>query len=340
MKPHKVLFFVYAVLAILFILTIVFPENGINTACCILKFASTKELFSIPKKKELTESVKKEMKIADKLIKEAETSIIADSIVLPEENDTIIVPEHKKVEEDELKKNTIPLEFNNDDDRKHFYTFFRNLEKAKRKNIRILYYGDSQIEADRITSFIRYKLQKKFGGYGPGMIPPVNFVKFFSMKQEYEGNWTRYSVMQLNKNGIEHNKYGILASFARFSPDSLQDTQNLIFEKAKYSYSNTKRFDKMTLYYGNVTGNVVMQIFTNDKILDFTTLQKGEFGIYTTSLPKKTEKVVLKFTGNTSPDLYAVSFDGVVGISVDNIAIRGCSGTFFTKLDAKHLKNF
>jgi len=50
--------------------------------------------------------------------------------------------------------------------------------------------------------------------------------------------------------------------------------------------------------------------------------------------------VELKFSGNTSPDLYAVSFDSHKGVSVDNIAIRGCSGTFFTKIDATHLKKF
>ncbi len=342
MKPHKVLLFIYSVFFILFVIALTFPKDGIDLGCCQLKFATIDEIFSLPKKKELSESVKKEVKIAEQLIQEAEKTLASDTIpsdTLAEPDKENIAPP-KKVEAEELKKNITPIEFANEKARQFFNRFFTKLHQARKKNVRILYYGDSQIEADRITSFIRYKLQSKFGGYGPGMIPPVNFVNFFSIKQAHDDSWNRYSVMQIHKNGIEHNRYGILASFARYQPDTTGQPHTLTFEKARYSYSNTKRFDQLTLYYGHVIDNVVLQVFANDNILDFTTLQQGDFGVYTLSLPKGTEKVELKFSGNTSPDLYAVSFDSHKGVSVDNIAIRGCSGTFFTKIDATHLKKF
>ena len=46
------------------------------------------------------------------------------------------------------------------------------LESSK-KVVRILHYGDSQLEGDRITNYLRNRLQKKFGGYGPGILLPL-----------------------------------------------------------------------------------------------------------------------------------------------------------------------
>ena len=38
-----------------------------------------------------------------------------------------------------------------------------------RRQVRIIYYGDSQIEGDRITSYLRHTLRKGRGGTGPGL---------------------------------------------------------------------------------------------------------------------------------------------------------------------------
>ena len=38
--------------------------------------------------------------------------------------------------------------------------------------VRIMYYGDSQIEGDRITSFLRHILREQYGGAGPGLFCP------------------------------------------------------------------------------------------------------------------------------------------------------------------------
>lgn len=292
MKPHKVLLFVYLVFGILLLLAFFFPQKGIDIGCCTLKFVTIKEIFSIPEKKELAEPIKQEIKIAEELLKQATKDFES-----PKDTKSKKITKEEQpqqiIEAEELKKNIVPIEFKNEKARKNFYKLFSKLIKAKKNNVRILHYGDSQIEADRITSFIRYKLQKKFGGYGPGMIPPVNFVNFFSIKQQWDDSWERYSIMQKNKNEINHNKYGILVSFARYKTDTTDKNKSqnsLIFEKAKYSYSNTKRFDKLTIYYGNVHGNIIMQIYTNDKIFDFTTLKKGDFAIYTTVLPKIPKK--------------------------------------------------
>ena len=346
MKPAKVLLFVYAVFAILFLLAVVYPDEGLDLGCCKFDFAKPHDIFSLPEKKELKAEIKEELKDADKLIKEASNDIVEDTsnaeitgqII---SQDTVVAADTaKKVEASELKKNIVPIQFKDEKDRKNFWRFFSKALRSKHDVLRVLYYGDSQIEADRITSFLRYKLQRLFGGYGPGMVPPVNFVSFFSLKQWNDDSWHRYSIMQYKKNGVYHGRYGILAGFADYDTSSSIGEHTLIFEKANHSYSNTKKFDEMTMFYGLDSGDVVLKVFADGNLLDFTSLKPNDLGVYKLALPSGTEKVELKFSGNGKPDIYAVSFDAKHGVAVDNIAIRGCSGTFFTKLDRRHFSKF
>ena len=53
-------------------------------------------------------------------------------------------------------------------------SFFCKLDTLKKSQspLRIVYFGDSQIEGDRITSTIRKQFQQKFGGAGIGLIAP------------------------------------------------------------------------------------------------------------------------------------------------------------------------
>ena len=46
------------------------------------------------------------------------------------------------------------------------YTFFRHISALPESEelVRVLHYGDSQIEGDRITAFLRNKFQNRFGG--------------------------------------------------------------------------------------------------------------------------------------------------------------------------------
>ncbi|MCD6367338.1 MAG: hypothetical protein J7L46_07355, partial [Bacteroidales bacterium] len=64
------------------------------------------------------------------------------------------------------------------------------------------------------------------------------------------------------------------------------------------------------------------------------------FGVYKATLPDDPDEITVKFIGADSPDIYAVAFDNTTGIAVDNIPIRGSSGTFFTKMDFNHLSKF
>jgi hypothetical protein len=74
-----------------------------------------------------------------------------------------------------LRKVVFPLEFPDNNDTV-MYPFFRHLDKTgeRGKLLRILHYGDSQIENNRISSTLRNRFQARFGGSGIGMFPVVS----------------------------------------------------------------------------------------------------------------------------------------------------------------------
>jgi len=50
------------------------------------------------------------------------------------------------------------------------------------------------------------------------------------------------------------------------------------------------------------------------------------------------EKLLLKFSGNDSPEIYGVSLDDTIGVAMDNVPGRGSAGLMFGKLNEAHLK--
>ena len=71
------------------------------------------------------------------------------------------------------------------DDYTYFDPLFSQLEQAQSqgKTYRVMHYGDSQIEMDRISSVLRQNLQELFGGSGPNMVPAVQPVPTISVSQ-------------------------------------------------------------------------------------------------------------------------------------------------------------
>ena len=335
MKPARIGLFILAIMAILLALTYFFPKNGIPiTKDFTLSFAKFETLFTGLQKKELSNDILEQLKETEALI---DTTQIASPDSLDSKTET------KAIDTKQLKKNIYPIAYNQDKGKQKLFAFFR---KAQKRNqlLRILHYADSQTEGDRITSFLRYQLQGKFGGNGPGLIPPVNFVTSFSINQENSDEWKRYSIMERNKYDFTHTKYGVLASFARYKSyndsDTIVQTAWLKFNKSPIAFSNTKHFKKFRLFYGNNKKSVVLQLFAGSQLIDFTSLSPTDFGVYKATLPNDPNEITVKFIGADSPDIYAVAFDNNAGIAVDNIPVRGSSGTFFTKLDFSHLSKF
>ena len=73
--------------------------------------------------------------------------------------------------------------------------FFEALDKeSKSRTVRVAHYGDSQIEGDRITSYLRENFQKEFGGEGIGYAPVDDITDNVNYFRSTSENWERYNV--------------------------------------------------------------------------------------------------------------------------------------------------
>jgi lysophospholipase L1-like esterase len=236
------------------------------------------------------------------------------------------------------------IEFNSEG-RENLAQFFQKLKSGQLA--RIMHYGDSQLEGDRITAPFRNKLQSKFGGSGLGLRPAVQPYDFvFSAVQTNSGNWVRYPIYGKVDTLVQHNNYGVMGAFSRFAPltfDSIPFQRNTLHEaelsiaKSNISYNRTREYKRLRLFYGNAKSPVTLQLFVSEVLVFSGTLKPDlDYDVLSIVLPEATDNVTLKFSGYDSPDVYGIELVDTTGIIVDNIALRGSSGTIFTQTDFKH----
>ncbi len=229
-----------------------------------------------------------------------------------------------------------------DDGRQNLERFFAKLDSQKLT--RVMHYGDSQLEGDRITSFLRNKLQTKFGGSGPGLRPAVQPYDYgFSAIQTNSDNWKRYPIYGKVDSLVQHNRYGVMGAFSRFAPpapDSISFKDSMVYEaelsisKTNISFYKTREYERMRLFYGNAKRPVDFQLFVKDELVFSGILRENlDYGVITCILPDSTDEVMMKFKGWDSPDIYGIELASDKGVIVDNIALRGSSGTIFTQTD-------
>ena len=85
--------------------------------------------------------------------------------------------------------------------------------------VRIMYYGDSQIEGDRITARLREELTGLYGGSGPGLflpLMPMMYTQSYWLKSS--PNWKRYNFLSYRKGEIPHNDLGPFMALCRYLP--------------------------------------------------------------------------------------------------------------------------
>jgi len=340
-KPHIALLFLLTVLTILWVIAIIFPEEGIVIGGKkILQFATAEEIFnpSATEYADISDILEDNAQLTDSIVE-------LISLVTEEEVwDTI------RANADSLRRSISRIEFP-DNNRSMLYPAFQAFETATASNqvVRIMHYGDSQIEGDRITSFIRNRLQKKFGGMGSGLVPVEQVYDFsFSVLQETSQNWYRYTLYGNRDTTLDHKRYGALASFCRFapqSPDSVSEAEGspyeawISFAPSGYSYPNTKQFQQIRVFYSHNTAPFVAELHQGEQLTDAdfyppsSSLQTIRWSFDT---PVNEARIV--FRGESSPDIYGIALDGLSGIAVDNIPMRGNSGLFFTKMDRELLQ--
>jgi lysophospholipase L1-like esterase len=344
MKPFQTLVFLFSTFLVLFFIAWVFPENGIQLGKDVhLKFASINSYF----KEDTVQYADISAILKNTRVTLSDNEIDSLFLLLDDsvENtwNSINTLTSKSVI-DSLRKISYPLEYMGKTP-VVLYSFFsklRNLSNQK-KLVRILHYGDSQIEADRMSSFIRHKLQLNFGGSGCGTVPVVPLYNGqLSVKQDYSENWIRYIGFGNNEGTTGDEQFGALMSFVRQAyPDTLKGSKNktwLLFEKSPLAYNTSRNYSDVSLYIRSEKEPVNIRVFQSNRIVDSLNL-KPSSGLKKLKWHFKETPQELKFafSGRGLSNIYGISLDNSWGVALDNIPLRGSSGLVFSKTDTTFL---
>lgn len=206
-----------------------------------------------------------------------------------------------------------------------------SLQKCGRGEVvHILHYGDSQIESDRITGFIRQKMQERFGGFGPGLCPAMQPIASYTVAQWASDSLPRFIADGNLRQKLSDDHYGVLAQMAKLNG---KVTLNYTIRNSNKVYSKAKKFSQIRLLVGNTGANFTAKLRWGKRdsvqVIDAAV---PEMSVLTWKLDTMVSDVKLDLSG--TGEIYGVTMDGRSGVSMDNIPLRGSSGTFFTRINS------
>ena len=317
MKAIRVLIFIFSVIILLGVTWYFFPSEGLAVGGMTLRFPSFAE-DSAPAKEEVNVD-----DVLNKVNKSFEMSV-SDNLL-----------DSMRFFRDYLKENPNRIYLPNDD-YTYFDHLFKQLENAQvtGKTYRIMHYGDSQIEMDRITSLLRQKLQEHFGGSGPNMIPAVQPVATISVSQHASG-LSRYAIYGDSSNPrASHNRYGVMTQFSQ-----VLGSGSVSFSRSSHSqaFGKAKEFSRVSVLVGKNSQGFTASLRCDTLNVEPKMLDASEgVSLISWDLPANINRGTINFKGNA--EIYAVLLDGKPGVAVDNVALRGCSGTIFTRVNEATMK--
>lgn len=282
--------------------------------------------------------------------------------------DTLDQKEQEKVrirKIEEVLKENMRIQFP-DGDRSVLASFYGELKKLQEDSslIRILHLGDSQIEGDRITYYLRRKFQQQFGGCGIGLVPVSEPTSSRStIRNKASKNWAKH--LAYGPDYVpEHNRnFGLLGSYFSFTPlsvnipDSIKnakDTTQLpdslvitgdtteawfTYSKPYPKYRKDAAFKELKFLYGLSEKPTSLTVSTPQDTLLSQTLDPGT-AFRKISIPFDTtfQSVTFHLKSTESPQVYGAAFDCPSGVAVDNVGLRGSSGTEFVRMNRHNLQ--
>jgi len=338
MKPVQIFSLLLLVTTLLLGIGYVFPKEGITVSPSLtLKFHW--DLTNLKSKNIEYADIGSIIAINESLI-EQDSLTSTDSLIL-QPKDTI------RAKSSVLYQKIQPIEFPSGDSLL-LNPFFKQLNNSTQTNVRIFHYGDSQIEGDRITGYLRNKFQQKFGGSGPGLMPAMpGIAESSSIIHQASSNWMKHAVYFKNDTILPHHKFGVLGSFARFTSyfdDSLPITHEpknatIEFGRSGMAYTSVNNFTKCRVFYGHASQSFQVRGYYNDSLIWFEEIDSTVVTeSFCWNMEKAPQKFRIEFEATKSPDIYGIALDAPNGVSVDNLPFRGSSGTEFSRLDFSQIQ--
>jgi lysophospholipase L1-like esterase len=212
--------------------------------------------------------------------------------------------------------------------------FWEALQLADTRHVRIMHYGDSQIECDRITSLLRQKFQEEFGGMGVGLVPALQTIPTFTLSSSITPDdvpqYLSYGPADMRS---EDNFYGPLARVTHI-PERATIRLTGIGGK---DYSRASRFSRITVITRQ-PATLLLKTNEEEEAQEMMLESGSEPCFYTTTYSRGINRITLEVEGET--DILGIQLDGQTGIDMDNIPMRGSSGSNLTNISRSSLRPF
>lgn len=195
--------------------------------------------------------------------------------------------------------------------------FFMALKTASTDPVRVVHFGDSQIEQDRISMTLRRHWQSRYGGSGLGLVPVMQTVGTYTLNQTLSMNgkpvlgtggpqrYFIYGPRSLRREG--NDRYGIMGQVTVLNDSLVKGSEELTL-----TFTPRKEWDN---HYTRIRlwADSTVQMITEDL-----------------------HSVVLRGKG----DVYGLSLESETGVYVDNIPMRGSAGTMFVNSNKDLLSTY
>ena len=325
MRPSKICLILWILIALLAGVCVLVPANGWSIGDLQLRWPTLAEVLEIPAD---TTAVQDTVLLAQatEIEEVAEPTIVStptDTTPIIHTERPIVVPVVDSI---------------NADTRYYMQAFYQSLSTASSRQIRVVHYGDSQIEEDRITKELRERLQQRYGGGGVGLIPLHQTIPTLTLHQSLQMDGTiqstqggprRYIVYGPKSMRLSNGDYGVMGQVAIMDDSIRTGSEDLrIIVEPMENQHNYNYFSQIRLLASGIDGQA-------------RPLYKGTFSLFQdgiVTLPDSTTSCEIRLQGKGR--VYGLSVETPTGVIVDNIPMRGCSGNIFTQIQRQELTDF
>lgn len=298
MPPSRIVGLMFTVIAILAVLCLLTPEEGIHID---LRWPTMSEMLLL--NNDTTRQEEPEEMAADTI---APAPVAEDNVL-----DTV------------------------KDTRFYMRAFYESLPEAKEHTIRVVHYGDSQLEEDRMTSNLRRDLQSRFGGGGVGIVPLHQTIPTLTMSQGTYINGVKQTTKQGPERFLVYGPKNMRRSDGLYGPMG----QSALLDNSRVAGSENT--EVRLLAYGKE--GATERFFNRVRLIAQDGIQLSTNGQTITSdglitLPDSTYSTQLRVAGKGL--VYGISLETPTGVIVDNIPMRGCAGTVFLGMNKQLCQDY
>ena len=221
MKPRHIAYIIWIVIALLGVVSSVVPDDGWHIGGWNLRFPTLAEALDMDNKDD-------ELSILnDSLIAQVDTMEVIATVDTTPQTTNIQQVKDAKPHPQATKVDT----------RTYLAGFYAALDSSSNRLVRVVQYGDSQIEEDRITNILREQWQKQYGGGGVGLIPlhqtiPSRTIRQWlsidGVVQSAQGGPKRHLVYGPRKMRLNNGDYGVMGQMAVMDSTLLAGSEHIV----------------------------------------------------------------------------------------------------------------